>query len=91
MIKTVPSIVSAIGSWCCFKDPNRFRPFYHEEKKRKDIKTGKLKCNIGYYAQRAGLDCEEFKVETEDGFILTIQHVIDRRSGSVDAKSKIPS
>src|SRR5436190_16709735 len=30
MLKTVPSMVLKIGSWCCFKDPHRLRPFYHE-------------------------------------------------------------
>lgn len=84
MFKTVPSIMWVLWSWCRFKDPDRFRPFYEQEKKRKHIKTGGLKCDIGYYAQRVGLECEESKVETEDGFILTIQHVTDRRPGSVD-------
>jgi len=87
MAKTVPSIVWVLWSWCRFKDPHRFRPFYQQEKGRKHIKTGKLKSDIGYYAQRVGLDCEEFKVETEDGFLLTMQHIIDRKSGSVDPKS----
>jgi Partial alpha/beta-hydrolase lipase region len=87
MAKTVPSVVWVLWSWCRFKDPDRFRPFYQQEKGRKHIKTGKLKSDIGYYAQRVGLDCEEFKVETEDGFLLTIQHIIDPKSGSVDPKS----
>jgi Partial alpha/beta-hydrolase lipase region len=86
MVKTVPSILWVLCSWCLFKDPNRLRPFYQEEKERKQVKTGKLKCEIGYYAQRVGLDCEESKIETEDGFILKIQHIIDRRPGSVDSK-----
>lgn len=32
-------------------------------------------CDIGYYARRVGLDVEKFKVQTEDGFILTLWHV----------------
>lgn len=32
-------------------------------------------CDIGYYARRVGLDVETFKVQTEDGFILTMWHV----------------
>ncbi|EED13330.1 ab-hydrolase associated lipase, putative [Talaromyces stipitatus ATCC 10500] len=32
-------------------------------------------CDIGYYARRVGLDVEAFKVQTEDGFILTLWHV----------------
>ena len=86
MFKTVPSVMWVLWSWCRFKDPNRFRPFYEQEKTRKHIETGKLKCDIKYYTQRVGLECEESKVETEDGFILTIQHIIDRRPGSVDFK-----
>jgi hypothetical protein len=86
MFKTVPSIMWVLWSWCRFKDPNRFRPFYEQEKARKHTKTGKLRCDIGYYAQRVGLECEESKVETEDGFILTIQHIIDQGPGFVDFK-----
>ncbi|PCH08593.1 Hypothetical protein PENO1_006580 [Penicillium occitanis (nom. inval.)] len=32
-------------------------------------------CDVGYYARRVGLDVETFKVQTEDGFILTLWHV----------------
>ena len=34
-----------------------------------------LICDVAYYARRVGLDVEEFKVLTEDGFILTLWHV----------------
>ncbi|KAL8869628.1 MAG: hypothetical protein Q9174_004131, partial [Haloplaca sp. 1 TL-2023] len=34
-----------------------------------------LVCDIGYYARRVGLDTEEYKVQTEDGFILTLWHI----------------
>ena len=36
-----------------------------------------LICDVGYYARRVGLDIEEFKVQTEDGFIITLWHVYD--------------
>lgn len=39
----------------------------------------RLICDIGYYARRVGLDVEEFKVQTEDGFIITLYHVYDPR------------
>lgn len=87
MVKTLPSIFWVIWSWCQFKDPHRLRPFYRREKERKHLKTGKLKCDVGYYAQRAGLECDETKIETEDGFILTIQHIVDRRPEAVSSKS----
>jgi pimeloyl-ACP methyl ester carboxylesterase len=35
----------------------------------------RLICDAGYYARRVGLDVEEFKVQTEDGFIITMWHV----------------
>lgn len=35
----------------------------------------KLICDVGYYARRVGLDVEEFHVQTEDGFIITLWHV----------------
>ncbi|EXJ78225.1 hypothetical protein A1O3_09386 [Capronia epimyces CBS 606.96] len=36
-----------------------------------------LICDIGYYARRVGLDVEEFKVQTEDGFVLRLWHVFN--------------
>ena len=36
-----------------------------------------LVCDVGYYARRVGLDTEEFKVQTEDGFIITLWHLYD--------------
>jgi pimeloyl-ACP methyl ester carboxylesterase len=37
----------------------------------------RLICDAGYYARRVGLDIEEFKVQTEDGFIITLWHVFN--------------
>ncbi|KAI9647337.1 hypothetical protein NHQ30_003722 [Ciborinia camelliae] len=34
-----------------------------------------LVCDAGYYARRVGLDIEELKVQTEDGFIIVLWHV----------------
>ena len=34
-----------------------------------------LVCDVAYYARRVGLNVEEFKVQTEDGFILALWHV----------------
>lgn len=34
-------------------------------------------CDIAYYARRVGLDVEEYKVQTEDGFIILLWHVFD--------------
>ncbi|KAL5872454.1 hypothetical protein ACKVWC_008082 [Pyricularia oryzae] len=38
-----------------------------------------IKCDVGYYARRVGLDVEEFEVQTEDGFIIDLWHVYDPR------------
>jgi len=37
----------------------------------------KLVCDAGHYARRVGLGVEEFKIQTEDGFILSPWHVYD--------------
>ncbi|KAF3217415.1 hypothetical protein TWF106_007925, partial [Orbilia oligospora] len=53
----------------------------------------KLKCDVRYYATRVELDMEEFKVTTEDGFILALQHIFDpkdRGNGRNGTKRKYP-
>ena len=34
-----------------------------------------LVCDVGYYARRVGLEVEGFKVQTEDGFIVSLLHL----------------
>jgi Partial alpha/beta-hydrolase lipase region len=84
MLKTLPSVFWVLWSWIQYKDPDRLRPFYARERERKGIDVGKLTLDVTYYANRVGLDCEEFTVETEDGFILIVQHIFDKRPGAVD-------
>ncbi|CAI7661588.1 unnamed protein product [Penicillium bialowiezense] len=36
-------------------------------------------CDVSYYARRVGLDVETFRVQTEDGFIITLWHVYNPR------------
>jgi len=91
ILKSIPRTAWSIWSWCHFRDPNRVRPFYEEEKTRRNIQRGEIRDDIGYYANRVGLTCDEIKVETEDGFILTMHHIIDRTPGAVDSKSTISS
>lgn len=38
-----------------------------------------IRCDVGYYARRVGLDVEEFEVQTEDGFLIDLWHVYDPR------------
>ena len=38
-----------------------------------------LICDVGYYARRVGLDVEEYKVLTEDGFMIDLWHVYNPR------------
>lgn len=35
----------------------------------------RIMCDVAYYARRVGLDVETFRVQTEDGFIITLWHV----------------
>ena len=32
-------------------------------------------CDVGHYARRVGLDVEEYEVQTEDGFLITLWHI----------------
>ena len=41
-----------------------------------------LICDVGYYARRVGLDVEDFKVQTEDGFIIELWHVYNPKEYS---------
>ncbi|KAK7745381.1 hypothetical protein SLS53_002877 [Cytospora paraplurivora] len=48
-----------------------------------------IKCDVGYYARRVGLDVEEFEVQTEDGFIINLWHVYDPRDyDALDPKER---
>lgn len=48
-----------------------------------------LICNARYYARRVGLEMEKLEVQTEDGFIIDLWHVIDpSEQRSVPEKSK---
>ncbi|KAK6519534.1 hypothetical protein TWF281_003361 [Arthrobotrys megalospora] len=63
-----------------------------DEQERKYGKP-KLKCSVRYYARRVGLDMEEFRVTTEDGFILVLQHIFDpdcRGDGRNGTERKYP-
>lgn len=46
-----------------------------------------LVCDVGYYARRVGLDVEEFKVQTEDGFVIELWHVYNPREHSPSPES----
>ncbi|KAI9838588.1 MAG: hypothetical protein M1819_004900 [Sarea resinae] len=49
----------------------------HQEFEPTEGGKDKLVCDVSYYARRVGLDVEEYKVQTEDGFIITLWHVYD--------------
>ena len=112
---SLPLMFEHVGLRLTLRNPDARRPFYEEEKQRKEARRvearawkrqkrrrnsvskvedcneeeaghndgyvptegGKdpLVCNVGYYARRVGLDVEEFKVQTEDGFIIALWHV----------------
>lgn len=48
-----------------------------------DMEPDPLVCDLNYYARRVGLDVEEYDVETEDGFIISLYHVYDPRDRAV--------
>jgi hypothetical protein len=67
----------------------------HDEEKIHDNKyqpteggEDALKCDVGYYARRVGLDVEEFKVQTEDGFIIILWHVYNPLEDSPTLQSR---
>ncbi|KAF2238083.1 alpha/beta-hydrolase, partial [Viridothelium virens] len=39
----------------------------------------RLLCDVRYYARRVGLECEEYAVQTEDGFIIELWHLYNPR------------
>ncbi|KAK2797835.1 hypothetical protein FQN50_009040 [Emmonsiellopsis sp. PD_5] len=41
-----------------------------------------LICDIAYYARRVGLDAEMFRVQTEDGFIISLWHLYNPKEYS---------
>jgi hypothetical protein len=47
-----------------------------------------LVCDVAYYARRVGLDIEEFKVQTEDGFVIMLWHVYDPHEYTPASKEK---
>ena len=49
----------------------------HQDEGFEPLEGGRdpLICDVAYYARRVGLDVEEFKVITEDGFIIELWHV----------------
>ena len=109
---SIPLMIKHISLRLTFRNPNKRRPFYREEVRRKAERQeasdawqrqgrrrgsqsahdkeedGSIKeyepleggpdplvCDVAYYARRVGLDVEEFNVQTEDGFIITLWHV----------------
>ncbi|KAA8573812.1 hypothetical protein EYC84_005368 [Monilinia fructicola] len=112
-VMSVPAICRYLWYKATFRDPDRGRVFYTEERERRkrrrqeernwkkmnrrkfsreksddnedDAGQGEfipteggkdpLVCDVGYYARRVGLDVEELKVQTEDGFIIVLWHV----------------
>ncbi|KAG8530674.1 uncharacterized protein KY384_004029 [Bacidia gigantensis] len=47
-----------------------------------------LVCDVRYYARRVGLEVEEYAVQTEDGFIINLQHVYDPHTSSPASPSQ---
>jgi Partial alpha/beta-hydrolase lipase region len=86
LIKAIPSGLWILWSRATFRNPDRYRPFFEQEQERKGLKTGILKADIPYYAGLVGLGCEEIEVETEDGYILTMQRLVDGRPEGINSR-----
>ncbi|KAK6454459.1 Alpha/Beta hydrolase protein [Scheffersomyces xylosifermentans] len=46
--------------------------------------------DLRYYALAMGLDLEEYNITTEDGFVLTLHHLIDPKESVSDRQNKKP-
>ena len=46
-----------------------------------------LVCDVGYYARRVGLDMEEYKVQTEDGYIIDLWHLYNPKNYTLQSSS----
>ena len=46
-----------------------------------------LICDVGYYARRVGLDMEEYKVQTEDGYIIDLWHIYNPKDYTPESPS----
>lgn len=55
-----------------------------------DIKNMKATGDLRYYALHLDLDLQEYKVTTEDGYILTLHRLIDPKDTELDRQSKKP-
>lgn len=125
LFTSIPIVAKRIWYRLTFRNPDKDRPFYEEEVRRRDARKEEarkwthrtseerrltdtdtlnedgympteggpdpIKCDVGYYARRVGLDVEEFGVQTEDGFIIDLWHVYDPREyAELDPKERQP-
>lgn len=125
LFTSIPIVARRIWFRLTFRNPDKDRPFYEEEIRRRDERKQEarkwthrtseerrltdtdtlnedgfapteggpdpIKCDVGYYARRVGLDVEEFGVQTEDGFIIDLWHVYDPREyAELDPKDRQP-
>ncbi|KAL8756768.1 MAG: hypothetical protein Q9199_002725 [Rusavskia elegans] len=128
LFTSIPLLMQHLNLRLTFRDPNRRRPFYEEEKRREKARNDSasawkrkrqwhqatpwdgprhqedigleeefepteggrdpLICNVGYYAKRVGLDVEEFNVQTEDGFVISLWHVYNPKDYSAASPSR---
>lgn len=126
LFTSIPLVARYAWGRLTFRNPDKDRPFYEEEIRRRDARKEQarkwkrrasqerrltdndsaldddgyvpteggpdpIKCDVGYYARRVGLDVEEFEVQTEDGFIIDLWHVYDPRDyEELDPKERLP-
>ncbi|KUI66281.1 Sterol esterase 2 [Cytospora mali] len=125
LFTSIPKVFRHAWLRLTFQNPDKGRPFYEEEMRRRDARKlmdrnwkrrpsqecipadkegivdgdgyipteggpDPIKCDVGYYARRVGLDVEEIEVQTEDGFIIDLWHVYDPREyEALEAKDRV--
>ena len=63
------------NSYTKFEDSNEEEGIHDDEYQPTEGGKDPVVCDVGYYARRVGLDIEDWSVQTEDGFIITLWHV----------------
>lgn len=55
-----------------------------------DMKSLKVSGDLRYYAHQLGLDLEEYKITTEDGYVLVLHRLVDPKESRVQWQAKKP-
>lgn len=65
-------------------------PTFKPRQPYKDIKHMKYSDDLRYYALQLDLDLEVFKIQTKDGYVLTLHHLVDPKVSQAERDTKEP-